>query len=64
MLRDDQDFSFRHALPDPPASFEAVHSWHAHIEHDDVWLQSICFLHGFDAIFRFIDNLPLGPTAK
>jgi hypothetical protein len=47
-----------------PAGFQPVHPGHAQIENNDIRFKAIGLFHGFYAIFRFINNFPVGIAAK
>lgn len=64
MLRYDQNFSFRNIFPDSPASFQPIHSRHTDVKNDDIRLQAIGLVHGFNSVLCFINDRPLGATAK
>ena len=46
------------------AGFETIHSRHGHVEHDNVRLQTLNLLDGFDPVRCFAYYFPIASTLK
>jgi len=64
MLRDNQNFRFRHILADKTAGVQPVHPGHAQVKNYHIRAQAIGLFHGFDSVFGLVHNFPVSMATK